>query len=64
MVVSDALIESKANKHTPGILWTRDVCFCKDCDALLTYLTVEKVSKLGSPLQHSISGLYNTQCSH
>ena len=55
MLVSDALIEAKANKHTPGILWTRDVCFCKDCDALLTYLTV---------LQHSISGLYNTQCSH
>ena len=45
---------AKANSHSPGHIFTRDVCFCKTCNTILTYSNPGK--------QNQILGLYNSQC--
>jgi hypothetical protein len=48
----NALQIAKDNGHNPGYLFSSSMCFCKNCNAILTYCYEKS----------NCSGLYFTKC--
>jgi len=56
---------AKQNGHQPGHIFDNFVCFCKKCDAPLTYLSGFKEKATNDkikPIIPNIRGLFNGKC--